>query len=243
VEVPEVMVEIGGASTMQEFSANLRGAAPGDERNFDVSYPEDFADNRLAGKTMSYAVRVKAVKQKLLPDLNDEFAKKLGEFENLEALRARVRESMEHERKHAAEREAKDKIVEQLVSRHEFPVPDSLVEHQIDIRLERGLRALAAQGMRQEDMRRMDFPRLREAQRDQARREVKASLILEKIADQEKIEVSDDELEREVEAVARQSQQPAEAIRARLAKEGALERIRHRIRSEKTLEYLYSRSA
>ena len=243
VEVPEVMVEIGGASTMKEFTENLRGASPGDERSFDVTYPEDFADNRLAGKTMSYTVRVKAVKQKNLPELNDEFAKKIGEFENLDALRARVRESMEHERKHTAEREAKDKIVEQLVTSHDFPVPDSLVEHQIDLRLERGLRALAAQGMRQEDMRRMDFPRLRDAQRDQARREVKASLILEKIADKEKIEVSDDEIDREVEALARQSQQPADAIRARLTKDGALDRIRHRIRSEKTLDYLYTRSA
>jgi len=129
------------------------------------------------------------------------------------------------------------------VSRNQFPVPESLVEHQVTARLERGFRALAAQGMRPEDMRKMDFGRLRSAQRDAAVREVKASLILEKIAEKEKIETSDAELDTEIERLAQQSRQPTEAVRKKLTDDGALERMRERIRNEKTLDFLYKRSA
>ena len=134
-------------------------------------------------------------------------------------------------------------LVAELVKRNDFEVPEALVERQIDIRLERGLRALAAQGMRPEDLKKMDLNRLRVGQREQAVQEVKASLLLEKIAEEEKIEVSDAEIDREIEALARQSKQTPEAIRARLTRDGALDRIRSRIRSEKTLDFLYQQSA
>ena len=218
-------------------------ASAGDERTFDVHYPQDFSDQRLAGKTFTYTVQVKAVKQKTLPELNDQFAKDLGEFADLEEVRKRIREGMEAEKKHNAEREGKDKLVAELVKRNDFEVPEALVEHQIDVRLERGLRALAAQGMKSEDMKKMDLNRLRAGQRDQAVQEVKAALLLEKIAEEEKIEVVDAEIDREVEALAEQSKQTAEAIRARLTRDGALDRIRNRIRNEKTLDFLYRQSA
>jgi trigger factor len=243
VHMDDILVEIGGKGTMPEFTENLRGAAAGDERTFDVHYPQDFSDQRLAGKTFTYTVKVKAIKQKTLPELNDQFAKDLGEFANLEEVRKRIREGMEAEKKHTAEREAKDKLVAELVKRNDFEVPEALVEHQIDIRLDRGLRALAAQGMKTEDMKKMDLNRLRAGQRDQAVQEVKAALLLEKIAEEEKIEVSDAEIDREVEAVAEQSKQSLEIIRSRLTREGALDRIRNRIRNEKTLDFLYHQSA
>jgi trigger factor len=243
VHMDDILVEIGGAGTMPEFTENLRGAAAGDERTFDVVYPPDFSDQRLAGKTFTYAVKVKAIKQKNLPELNDEFAKGLGEFADLEALRKRIREDMEAEKKHTAEREAKDKLVAELVKRNDFEVPEALVEDQIDLRLERGLRALQARGMKSEDMKKMDLQRLRGGQREQAVQEVKAALLLEKIAEEEKIEVSDAEIDREVEALAAQSKQPVETIRARLTRDGALDRIRNRIRNEKTLDFLYHQSA
>ncbi len=244
VNVDDVLVQIGGANTVRDFSENLRGARPGDERTFDVTYPDDFSDQRLAGKTVNYTVQVKSIKTKQVPELNDEFAKELGSsFENLEAVRQHIRQSLEHDKQHSAEREAKDKLVDELVRRNDFPVPETLVERQIDVRLERGLRALAAQGMRAEDMKRMDFTRLRAGQRDAALREVKASLLLEKIADAERIDVSDEEIDRELQAVAAQSKQPLEAVRARLTREGVLDRIRNRIRSEKTLDFLYRKPA
>jgi trigger factor len=188
-------------------------------------------------------VRVHGIKQKSLPELNDQFAKELGEFANLDEVRKRIREGMEAERKHNAERESKDKLVAELVKRNEFEVPEALVERQVDIRLERGLRALTAQGMKAEEIKKMDFNRLRAGQHEQALQEVKASLLLDRIAEEEKIEVSDAEIDREIEALAKQSKQTSEEIRARLTRDGALDRIRNRIRSEKTLDFLYHQSA
>jgi trigger factor len=243
VHMDDILVEIAGKNTMPEFTANLRGGVAGDARTFEVTYPSDTSDQRLAGKTFTYTVKVQSIKQKNLPELNDQFAKELGEFSNLEDVRKRIREGMEAERKHEAERAAKDKLVAELVKRNDFEVPEALVERQIDIRLERGLRALTAQGMKAEDIKKMDFTRLRAGQREQAVHEVKASLLLDRIADEEKIEVSDAEIDHEVEALAQQSKQTAEAIRARLTRDGALDRIRNRIRSEKTLDFLYHQSA
>jgi len=243
VHMDDVLVEIAGANTMPEFTENLRGTNPGDERTFDVHYPDDFSDERLRGKTFAYKVKVNAIKQKSLPELNDDFAKEVGEFKTIDEIKQRIREGMEHDRKHEAEREAKDKLLAELIRRNEFEVPEALVEHQVDIRLERGLRALAAQGMSQEHMKKMDFGRLRAGQREQAVQEVKASLLLEKIADTENIQVGDEEIDKEVEALAKQTNQAADDIRARLTKDGALDRIRNRIRNEKALEFLYRQSA
>jgi len=243
VHMDEVLVEIGGKNTMPEFTENLRGAAAGDERTFDVIYPQDFSDKRLAGKTFSYTVKVKGIKQKTLPELNDEFAKSLGDFADVNALRQRIREDMEAEKKRTAEREAKDKLVAELIKRNEFEVPEALVDRQIDLRLERGLRALAAQGMKAEDIKKMDFDRLRAGQHEQAVQEVKASLLLEKIAEKENIQVEEAEIDREVGALAQQTKQTPEAVRDRLTRDGALDRIRNRIRNEKTLDFLYHQSA
>jgi trigger factor len=244
VEVDEVMVEIAGENTIPEFNQHLRGAKSGERRTFDVKYADDFSDKRLAGKTMTYEVNIKAIKTRSIPQPNDEFAKELSaEFTTYEDLRNRLRDNMKAEKEHEADHQGKDKIVEELVRRNDFPVPESMIDQQIDLRLERGLRALAAQGMRTEDMKRMDFDRLRAGQREGALREVKASLILERIADRENIEVSDEELERELSGVALQTKQPVEQVRARLTQDGGLDRIRHRIRNEKTLNHLYRRSA
>ncbi|MGA8866829.1 MAG: trigger factor [Candidatus Sulfotelmatobacter sp.] len=243
VHMDEVLIEIGGKNTMPEFTEHLRGASAGEERTFDVSYPPDSSDKRLAGKTFVYTVKVQALKQKNLPELNDEFAKELGEFTDLDQVRKQIRENMQAEKRHTAEHEAKDKLVAELVKRNDFEVPESLVERQIDLRLERGLRALAAQGMKMEDLKKMDLPRLRAGQREQALHDVKSSLLLDRIAELESIGVSDEALEKEVQALAAQTKQTAEAVRARLTQDGGLDRIRNRIRSEKTLDFLYHQSA
>src|SRR5581483_3655036 len=212
VNMDDILVEVAGPNTMPEFTENLRGANAGDQRTFDVHYPDDFA-------------------------------KELGEFDSFDELKTRVRESLLSDKQRTAEREAKDKLMDELVKRNPFPVPDALIERQIDLRLERGLRALAAQGMRAEDMKKMDLARLRAGQRDNALQDVKAALILDRIADAEKIEVEEEEVNKEIEALATQSKQTAEAIRARLTRDGALDRIRNRIRNEKTLNFLYQQSA
>ncbi|MGH9576671.1 MAG: trigger factor, partial [Terriglobales bacterium] len=243
VPVNDVMVEIGGSNTVREFSENLRGAGPGEERSFDVVYAPDFSDQRLAGKALTYVVSVQAVRSKSLPELNDDFAREVSDLTNLADLKQKLRERLEAERRLAAEQEAKEKLLEELVRRHEFPVPESLVNRQIETRMERGLRALAAQGMRTEDMKKMDLGRLRAGQREGALKEVKATLILDTIADREQVGVSDEDVDRELVGLAAQTGQTAEALRSRLTREGALDRIRNRIRQEKTLDLLYRRSA
>jgi len=243
VHMDEVLVEIAGKSTMPEFTEHLRGTGPGDERTFDVNYPQDTEDKRLAGKTFSYAVKVQSIKHKSLPELNDDFAKTLGEFQTADDVRKAIREQMESERTNQAEREAKEKLVRELIQRNDFEVPDSLIEQQIDIRLERGLRALAAQGLTAEQMKKMDLHRLRAGQREQAIHDVKAALLLERVAEEENVQVGDEELNRELESLAKQSKQTSEAVRARLTRDGGLDRIRTRIRNEKTLDFLYRQSA
>lgn len=243
VEMNDVMVEIGGANTLPEFTQNLRGVKPGEERSFEVSYPEDFHDQRLAGKVFSYNVKVNAIKRKTLPELNDAFARELNsEFETLDLLKQRMRENMETQQSVQAEQAAKEELVEKLLEKHDFAVPRTMVEHQIDLRLERGLRALAAQGMRTEDMKRMDFERLRAGQRDAAVKEVKSNLLLGRIADAENIQVSNQELEDEIAGLAGQMKQTPDELKERLSKEGALERIRSRMRTEKALDFLYSKA-
>jgi len=243
MNVDDVLVEIGGANTMKEFSDNLRGAKAGESRSFDVTYPEDFSDKRLAGKTIHYEVQIKSIKRKNTPELTDEFAKEVGsEFESLENLKLKIRESIQAGKQQEEEHRGKDKLVQDLVTKFDIAVPESMVEQQIETRLERGLRALAAQGMRSEDLKRMDMGRLREGQRQAARREVQASLLLDKIADLETVEVSDEELDKEIASLAQQMQQTAEAVRKRLEENGSVSRIRARIRNDKTLEMLYQRA-
>lgn len=242
VEVDEIMVEIGGENTIPEFTEHLRGAKPGEQRTFEVKYGDDFSDKRLAGKTITYDVNVKEIKTRSVPELNDDFAKELStDFATLEDVRNRLRENMKAEKEHEAQHQGKDKLVEELVKRNDFAVPEAMVNDQIDLRLERGLRALAAQGMRTEDMKRMDLGRLRTGQREAALREVKASLIIEKIADAEKIEVGDEEFDHELEAFAAQSKLTVDEVRKRLEENGGLERMRHRLRNEKALATLYKR--
>jgi trigger factor len=243
VHMDDLLVEIGGSNTMPEFTENLRGRSVGDEPSFPVTYPGDFSDPRLAGKTILYTLKVGAIKRKNLPELNDQFAKELGDFASLDEVRRRLRENIEAERRRHAERAAKDRLIEELIKRNDFELPEALVERQVDLRLERGRRALMAQGVKAEDLKKIDLNRLRAAERERARQEVKGSLLLDKIAEEENIQVDEEEINREVEALATQARQSPDAIRARLTREGVLDRIRDRIRNEKTLDFLYRQSA
>ncbi|HEY1731065.1 MAG TPA: trigger factor [Terriglobales bacterium] len=244
VSMDDVMVEVGGTNTIPEFTENLRGANAGEEKTFVVKYGDDFSDDRLKGKSFDYTVKVNSIKTKNLPELNDDFAKELGaQFTSVDQLKIAIRENMEHEKRHQVEHDSKDKIVDELVKANPIEVPDALVDHQVDLRLERGLRALAQQGMKTEDMRRMDFTRVREAQRDAAKKEVQVALLLEKIADKEQIGVTEEDVDKEIHILAAQSQQPFDTVKTRLMKEGAIDRIKNKLRTDKTMEYLYNRSA
>jgi trigger factor len=241
IEGRDVTVEIGGKDTVQAFTDALRGSKPGQELKFEVTYPGDFGQKRLAGKTVAYKVEVKGVQTRVLPELDDEFAKELGHYESLEDFRQKLREHLAAEKKNRVFADTRNRLVDALVSRFQFPTPESLVQSQIDARLERGLRALAAQGMRTEDMRKLDFDRLREAQRESAIGEVKGTLVLDRIADVENIQVSDEEVERELQVISLQTREPLETLRGRLEREGSLARIREQLRREKTGSLLVER--
>ena len=235
------LVEIGGKDTVEAFNAVLRGAKPGQELKAEVIYPADYAEARLAGKTVSYEVAVKAIKKRTVPELSDDFARELGQYESLAELETRVREHMNNRKRRSVAAETKDKLFAELTQKYSFPVPESLVQDQVDARLDRGLRALAAQGMDTEQMRKLDFSRLRAAQRDGAIAEVKTNLLLDKIAEAEGVTVSDEELDRELQLAALQSNEPIETLRNRLTQDGGLARIREQMKCEKTANLLYER--
>ena len=235
------LVEIGGKDTVEAFTNSLRGVKPGQELKVEVIYPADYSETKLAGKTVAYDVEVKAIKKRILPELNDDFAKELGHYENYAALEASVREYIASRKRRSVESETKDRLFAAMTERFTFPVPESLVQDQIDTRLERGLRALAAQGMQPEQMRKLDFTRLRAAQRDSALAEVKTNVLLDRIAGEENITVSDEELDRELQIVSLQSREPLDALKVRLTKDGGLDRIREQLRRDKTASVLYER--
>jgi len=241
IEASDVSVEIGGSDTVAAFSDALRGSKPGQELKFEVTYPGDFGQKRLAGKTVAYKVEVKGIQKKVRPELNDQFAKELGPYENLEDLKTKLREHLASDKKNRLLSETRNRLVDALVAKFQFPVPESIIQSQIDTRLERGLRALAAQGMRTEDMRKLDFDRLREAQRESATSEVKGTLVLDRIADVENIQVSDEEIDRELQVISLQTREPLETLRDRLTREGSLARIREQLRREKTGNLLLER--
>ncbi|MGO9894895.1 MAG: trigger factor [Bryobacteraceae bacterium] len=235
------LVEIGGKDTVEAFSTALRGAKPGQELKAEVIYPADYADGKLAGKTVAYDVEVKAIKKRTLPEMDDDFAKELGAYESLADLEARIREHMASRKRRSVEGETKDRLMAALTERFPFPVPESLVQEQIDTRLDRGLRALAAQGMEPEQMRKLDFTRLRAAQRDGATAEVRTNILLDRIALEEQIGVTDEEMDRELQLAALQSREPIDALKVRLTQDGGLVRIREQMRREKTASTLYER--
>jgi len=239
----DVLIEIGGKNTLQAFNEALRGAKVGQELSFEAAYPAEFGDARLAGRTVSYDVTVKGIKKKTFPERDEEFAKQLGPYSDWNDFETKLRERVAGRKKDALESQARDQMVETLIAKYNFPVPETFVQQQIDARLERGLRALAQQGMTSDAMRQLDFGRLREAQRDQAINEVKASLILDKVAEREHIEVSDEDMERELLMLSIQSREPLDALRKRLAEDGSLERIREQMRREKTGSVLFERLA
>src|SRR5882757_4129604 len=239
----DVLIEIGGKNTLAAFNDALRGAKPGQELKFEVDYPADFGERRLAGQTVSYDVTVKGIKHKSYPERDAEFAKQLGNYESWDEFETKLREHAADRKKSALDNGAKDKLLGELIERFQFPVPESFVQQQIEARLDRGLRALAQQGMSVEDMRKLDFVRLREAQRDQAINEVKASMVLDRIAEAESVTVSEEDVDRELLMLSIQSREPLEALRERLSKDGGLDRIREQMRREKTGSVLYEKLA
>jgi trigger factor len=232
-----VLCHVGAEETMQPFNENLRGAKIGEHKDFDVDYPADYPDPKLAGKKYHYAVDILGIKTKSTPELNDEFSKDVSDAGSLDELKKKIHESLEHERVHRQKDLQREKVLAELVKLHDFPVPEALVEQQMDVRLERVVRSLAQQGVDPRAVN-IDWVSLRKRQEDRAKDDVKAELVVDRIASEEKIESTDEEVEHELEHMATHSGQSAEALRASLTKQGTLDRMRAKLRSDKTLDWL-----
>jgi trigger factor len=241
LQADSVLCHVGAEETMEPFNENLKGALIGEHKNFEVAYPADYPDAKLAGKTYNYAVEILGIKDKKLPDLNDEFAKDVSDTGTLDELKKKISESLEKQRDHRQKELQREKVLAELVKLHDFPVPESLVEHQMDVRLERVVRSLAAQGVDPRAVN-VDWVSLRKRQQERATDDVKAELIIDRIATAENIDVSDEEVQHELEHMASHSGESAEAVRARLTKQDALDRMKAKLRSDKTLDWLAQNS-
>jgi trigger factor len=245
VQADGVLCHIGGEETLEAFTENLRDVNPGETKRFRAEYPKDYPDPKLVGKAYDYTVEVEALKEKKLPEVNDEFAKDVASqsqafssVTNVAELRQKIRADLDAAKDEQQAAQAREKILEALVQRHDFPVPEALVEGQMDTRLERVVRSLAAQGVDPRAVN-VDWVSLRKRQQERALSDVKAELLLDRIATAENIDATDEDVDQEIAKLAERSGESAASIRARLTKQGALARMKSKLRSDKTIDWLY----
>jgi len=237
----KAVAEIGGRTTVKEFSENLIGARVNEEKTFQVTYRPDYPTPKLAGKTVQYKVRIEGLKTKEIPELNDEFAQRFGKYETLEELKLKLREDLEKHKREQAQEQMREKLLEWLENNNEFELPQSLIDRQLQTRVQRLVRDLSRQGINPQRLD-VDWGKIREDQQQQAIRDVKGSLILEHVADKENITVSDEEIESEMEKIAAETNRPKERVREVLSRDSGLERLRGQIRNKKTLDLLQSKA-
>jgi trigger factor len=235
----DVAIELGGKANPPGLDEQLLGLEAGATKTFTLHYPADYAIAELANQDVEYTVNVKSLRRRVLPELDDDFAKDLGDFENLAALRARVREDLEHEAKHAGERDMRSELMKQLARRVPYQLPPSLIDRELDRRLEDFARRMMDQGI---DPRQagIDWQAFRESQREPAVEAASGAVYLDQLARHEKIEVTADEIDQEVSRYAERTGRTPAAVRAALEKEQGLSRIAAGIRREKSIDFLLS---
>ena len=238
INVKDVDVVLGGEGVVQEMTDNLIGANADEERTFSVNYPQDFTAKGLAGKEINYTVKVSAVRIKELPELDDEWARSLGdEVESVDRLKQKIRSDLEARAKNDAEGKVRTDLLRQLVDTHEFELPERLVEHQTEHRFESIVRDMISQGIDPRNPQ-LDWEKARGSLKEQSTFELRSSLLLERIADEEKIEVTDQEIDDEINAIAHASRQSPDQVRAVLTKQGGERSIAPRLRNRKALDFL-----
>lgn len=236
-----VSIELGAAANPPGFDENLLGLNAGDAKTFTIHFPEEYPVKEMANTDVTYAVTVKEVRRKVLPELDDEFAKDLGAFDSLEALRDRVRGDLQEEADENAKRHVRSDILKQLAERVTFELPASLVDREIDRRLEEFARQLMQQNV---DPRQagIDWAQFREAQREPARAAVASALVLDEIARREGVTVSPEDVDKEIEQFALRAGRTPAALRAQLEKEGGIARLNAGLRREKAVDLALSRA-
>ena len=234
----DVQIEVSGEETLPVFKDSLIGMNPDETKSVDVIYPEDYGQENLAGKTVKFELTPKTLRKKELPALDDEFARDLGDFQTLDELKDAIRKSIFSEKQYAAQQTAKEELIDKLVDANQFPIPEAYVDRQVENQVRMQLNDLAGRGIDPESIK-LDWAKVKENQQEKASRNVRASLLIEKIADKEGIAATKDEVDGEVQRLARRERETVAVTRARLDKDGALGRIASHIRTEKTLQFLF----
>jgi trigger factor len=237
----DVVVEMGGKANPPGFDDQIRGLEAGQEKSFTIHYPQDYAVAEMANTDVHYKVKVKDIRQRVLPALDDEFAKDVGDFATLDALRERISADLQREAESEADRQLRADLLKELAARVTVDLPDSLVERELDRRTEEFARRLMDQNI---DPRRanIDWDGFRDSQREASRESVKSALVLDEIAHRENLAVTDDDLERHVAEYAERSGNTPAAVRARLEKEGALSGLAAGLRREKSIDFVLSKA-
>lgn len=237
----QVNIELGAPSNPPGFDAEMIGMTAGSNKSFTITYPDDYTIPELAGNKVNYTVNLKEIKKRVVPALDDELAKDLGDFASLDELRKRIREDLEHEAMHAAERQVRQEVTKQLAARLPFAVPASLVEREIDRRLEDFARRLMDQRIDPRTAN-IDWNAFREGQRTPATEAVASAIVLDEIAKRDHIEVTDEDLDAELQRYAERTGHNVASIRARLQKDGELGRLAAGLRREKTVAHVMSKA-
>lgn len=212
--------------------------SPEESKQVDVTYPEDYGQENLAGKTVKFELTPKTLRKKELPALDDEFARDLGDFQTLDELKDAIRKSIFGEKQQRAQQVAKEELIDKLVDGNQFPIPEAYVERQIENQVRMQLNDLAGRGVDPSTIK-LDWAKLKETQAEKAVRNVRASLLLEQIAEKENIRATKDEVDAEVQRIARRDREAVAVTRAKLEKDGVIARISGSIQTEKTLQFLF----
>ena len=238
IKAEDVEVVLGGEGVLADFNEQLMGTKPDDVKTFVVKYPADFSSQGLAGKEIEYTATVTAVRRKELPEIDDEWAKTFGEeIDSLETLRTKLRENLTERARVESEHRLRDEVMGKLIAAHEFEVPESLVKSQARRLLESTVRDMMQRGMDPRNQE-LDWENLQGMMEAQATEDLRASILLERIAEAENIEPSDEEIEREIELIAEGARQSVEQVRAALTKQGGERSIADRLRHRKALDLL-----
>jgi trigger factor len=238
IKVDDVEVVIGGPGVQKEFTENLTGVRADDSRTFQVEYPADFSSPGLAGKKVEYTTEVTSVRKKELPELDDEWVKSLGsDLDSVETLKTKIREDLEGRATAESDHLLREELMNKLLAAHKFEVPESLVNHQTQHRLETVANQMMRRGVDPRNPE-INWEAARDEIKGQAEEDVRSTMLLEKIAEVENILVSDEEVEAEIDMIATASRQSKEQVRAALTKDGGERSIAHRLRNRKALELL-----
>jgi trigger factor len=231
------LIEVGTNSYHPTLHEKLQGVKSGDTVSFQATFPPEHPDQQKAGKTFDIRVEVNEVKEKVLPELDDALAKDLGEFETLDELRGHLREQAEEEARHADEQDLRKQLLDKLIEANLFDPPQSLVEQELDRRVEELARSFVDRGLDPQGSG-IDWRSVREKQRESAVHSIRATLLMDRITEQENLRETEEEVAREIENIATHIEKKSEVVRAQLMKEGGMERLRQRLRREKAFDLL-----